>query len=191
MTKISDMKINSQTLLADLAGRTKEIISKAESLRAESDEVLNYKSGLKEWSILECLEHLNLYGRFYLPEIHKQIHQTNSKQEADFRSGWLGAYFANSMLPKEKFNSMKTFKSMNPLNSKLDRSVIDDFINQQIQMLELLNKAGTVSLNKTKTAISITKWIRLKLGDTLCIVIYHNQRHIKQAERVLALARII
>lgn len=182
------MKMKSEALLRDLMERTRQIIDKAESLKAESNEVLNYKINLEEWSILECLEHLNWYGRFYLPEISKRIHQTSSRQEPDFKSGWLGEYFAKSMLPKEKLNTMKTFKSMNPINNQLDRTVIDVFIHQQNQMLELLAKAEKVSLNKTKTAISITKWIQLKLGDAFRVVIYHNQRHVKQVERVLNVA---
>ena len=45
---------------------------------------------------------------------------------------------------------MKTFKDKNPLNNKLDRKVIDEFINQQIKTIDLLNKSKTVSLNKNK-----------------------------------------
>jgi hypothetical protein len=48
----------------------------------------------------------------------------------------------------------------------------------------LLDKAKNVSLGKTKTGISISKLIKLKLGDTFRFVIYHNIRHIEQAKRV-------
>jgi hypothetical protein len=185
------MNIKSEDLIKDLIASTQLIIDKAESLKAESDTVLNFRTNPKAWSILECLEHLNRYGRFYLPEITGQIQKTSSEQERYFKSGWLGDYFAKSMIPKEKLNTMKTFKSMNPINSTLDKAVIDDFINQQIEMLELLNSAKEVSLAKTKTAISISKGIRLKLGDTFRFVIYHNQRHVAQAERVLDAARDI
>lgn len=41
-----------------------------------------------------------------------------------------------------------------------------------------------IDLNKTKTAISISKWFKLKLGDTFKVVIYHNERHIAQARKV-------
>lgn len=179
------MKIKSDELIEDLIERTRQNINKAEILKSKTDAALNHKPAVDSWSALECLEHLNLYGRFYLPEIAKQISEAPSQKETYFKSGWLGNYFANSLLPNGKLNKMKTFKSMNPLNSKLDRTVINDFLNQQTQMLELLDKAQNVNLNKTKTAISISSWIKLKLGDTLRVVIYHNQRHIKQAEKVL------
>lgn len=79
---------------------------------------------------------------------------------------------------------MKTFQNMNPLNSKLDKKVIDEFINQQESLLRLLEESRKVSLNKTRTAISISKLIKLKLGDTFRFVIYHNQRHMVQAQRI-------
>lgn len=179
------MKIKSDELIQDLIERTRQNIAKAEILKSKTDTALNHKVTLDSWSALECLDHLNRYGRFYLPEISKQINETLSRKEAYFKSGILGNYFANSLLPKDKLNKMKTFKSMNPLNSKLDRTVINDFLDQQNQILELLDKALNVSLNKTKTGISISKWIKLKLGDTFRVVIYHNQRHIKQAEKAL------
>ncbi len=80
---------------------------------------------------------------------------------------------------------MKTFKNMNPLNSQLDKKVIQEFITQQTEMLRLLDEARKISLNKTKTSITLSKAIKLKLGDTFRFVIHHNQRHLLQAERVL------
>jgi len=47
-----------------------------------------------------------------------------------------------------------------------------------------LDVCAKVDIGKTKTAISISKWIKLKLGDTLRVVIYHNQRHMAQAKRI-------
>lgn len=178
------MKIQTEALLVDLANRTKQLIQEAELLKDKSEEALNYKQHAESWSVLECLEHLNLYGRFYLPEIKKRIQEGKGKQESVFKSGWLGNYFANSMLPKEKLNKMKTFKNMNPLNSQLDKQVIDEFLNQQTELLQLLEESRKISLNKTKTSISISKLLKLKLGDTFRFVIYHNQRHMAQAQRI-------
>ncbi|TSJ45021.1 DinB family protein [Fluviicola chungangensis] len=178
------MKIQTEVLLVDLMNRTKQLIEEAEILKGKKEEQLNCKPHAESWSALECLEHLNLYGRFYLPEIDKCIRGGKGKHEPVFKSGWLGNYFANSMLPKEKLNKMKTFKNMNPLNSQLDKRVIDEFLDQQKELLRLLEESRKISLNKTRTAISISKLIKLKLGDTFRFVIYHNQRHMVQARRI-------
>ncbi len=180
------MKITNTALIEDLIARTKENLNQAERFNHLSVEVLNWKENAEKWSILECLEHLNRYGDFYLPEIDRQIKK--DKRLADkqlFRSGWLGNYFAESMLPKEKLNTMKTFKSMNPAGSNLNKTVLSNFIQQQKTMLDLLDRARPINLTKTKTGITISKLIRLRLGDTFRVVIYHNERHMLQAFKVL------
>lgn len=180
------MKISTSELINDLIARTKNVINEAERFSQLSLEQLNWQPAPKKWSILECIEHLNRYGDFYLPEIERQIQHAKKTNEATtFKSGWLGNYFANSMLPKEKLNKMNTFKSMNPTGSQLDLSHLQKFISQQKQLLHFLHQARQVDLVKTKTAISISKWIKLRLGDTFRVVIYHNQRHMVQANRNL------
>ncbi|WP_175622196.1 DinB family protein [Chryseobacterium schmidteae] len=179
------MKIPTLQLIDELKKITEENIQFAENLLNQPDEKLNFRLSENSWSILECLEHLNRYGNFYIPEIRKKIENSDTKPTEIFNSGILGNYFAKSMLPKEKLNTMKTFKSMNPIHSKLDKSVLNEFIAQQKQMIHLLSEARNIDLNKVKTSISISNLIKLKLGDTFRFVIYHNLRHIEQAKRNL------
>ncbi|WP_461442386.1 hypothetical protein [Maribacter sp.] len=80
---------------------------------------------------------------------------------------------------------MKTFKNKKPIGSGLDKRTIERFVHQQEQLLNLLDKSKEIDLNKPKTAISISKWIKLKLGDTLRVVVYYNERHIVQANKIL------
>ena len=181
------MKLSAKSLIEDLIERTKGVINEAERFNQLPVEELNWKPTAEKWSALECLEHLNRYGDFYIPEIQKRIDQASKiNEDSIFKSGILGNYFANSMLPKEQLNKMNTFKSMNPVGSKLDISTLQKFIRQQKQILDLLNQARQVDLTKTKTGISISNWIKLRLGDTFRVVIYHNQRHMVQANNVLA-----
>lgn len=179
------MKIESEKLIQDLIEITQKNINQVEQLNTISIKKLNWKSDSDSWSILECLEHLNLYGDFYIPEIDKKIESSKIPAVENFKSGFLGNYFANSMLPKEKLNKMKTFKDKDPIGSALDSRTIERFLSQQQQLLKLLDKSRKVNLNKTKTAISISTWITLKLGDTFRVVIYHNQRHLVQVNRIL------
>src|SRR5690606_31410629 len=125
-----------------------------------------------------------LYGDFYLPQIENKILNSNTKPEIEFESGFLGNYFAKSMLPKEKLNKMKTFKDKNPLNAALDKTVIDKFMNQQIKLLELLTQSRNVSLSKVKINTSISSLIKLKLGDTFQFYINHIIRHLKQIDKI-------
>jgi len=179
------MKIKTNTLIEDLTERTKQNLLEVQEFQKLSIEQLNWKSNPDSWSILECIEHLNLYSQFYIPEIELKIQDSKSKHEATFKSGMLGNYFSKAMLLREKLNKMKTFKDKNPVGSKLEPSVLENFIDFQKKTLDLLNQSNKVSLNKTKTNITISSWLKLKLGDTFRVVIYHNHRHIVQAENVL------
>ncbi len=179
------MKMNTQQLIDELKSITQDNLNFAEKLLNQPDEKLNFRFSEKSWSILECLEHLNLYGKFYLPEIRKSIQNSDTTFTEIFSSGMLGNYFAKSMLPKQKLNKMKTFRNMNPIHSNLDKKVLNEFIAQQKQMTQLLNDAENVNLNIIKTGISISSFIRLKLGDTFRFVIYHNLRHVEQAKKLL------
>jgi len=175
------MKTVSEHLIADLIERTRQNLNDAEKLILLPFETLNRRADELSWSALECIEHLNRYSNFYLREIENCLNNAKGKEHETFESGMLGNYFANSMLPKPGFNKMKTFKDKNPLGSETDTSVIQGFIYRQYKMLELLDRARNVSLQKNKVGITITSLLRLRLGDTFRFVIYHNQRHIVQA----------
>jgi hypothetical protein len=182
--------MNAALLIQDLVKLTQENRREALAFKDLSDEVLNFKQDAETWSVLECIEHLNRYGDFYIPEISKRLNKSKYPKSTNFKTGWLGNYFAKSMLPKEKLNKIKTFGSMNPNNSTLDRGVLDKFIRQQDALIDLLEQAKITNLTKIKTAISISKWIKLRLGDTFRVVINHNLRHIVQAKRCVEQVRI-
>ena len=173
-------------LIADLKSRTSNLIAEAEAFKKLSTEQLNAKPSPSSWSVLECIEHLNLYGDFYLPEIEGRILSSQKiKDDPSFKSGWFGEKTVQDMLPENgAVKKMNTFKNKNPLNSNLTVASIDRFIKQQEGMLRLLDLSSSVRLEKVKTKITLPL-IKFKLGTTFRFVIYHNQRHIWQANNVL------
>jgi len=72
------MKIITIELITELIEKTKFNINKAEEFRKLTEKELNYKEPIDNWSILECIEHLNIYGDFYNPEIKERIEKTYS-----------------------------------------------------------------------------------------------------------------
>jgi hypothetical protein len=180
------MQINKKQLLEDLLNRTEVATNTVKQFKGLSTEQLNFRASDQEWSILECIEHLNLYGDFYLPEIEKQIlAQSKTLKSKIFKSGLIGNYFANLMqVNNGKVRKMKSPKDKNPVNSRLNIVTIDRFLKQQEMLKSLLQQARYVDLTKTKTAISLTPLIRLRLGDTFRFFVYHIERHIWQASKV-------
>ncbi len=177
------MQKERKELLQELSQQVAAAVNTVNGFKSLTEEQLNFKKSVESWSILECLEHLNLYGDFYLKEIEKQILAAPKNEKAkSFKSGWLGNYFANSMLPKNgKVNKMKTFKKMDPANSNLPLTTIDRFLKQQEHLQTLLKLAETVDLTKTTTGITLTSLLRFRLGDTFRFFINHIERHVLQA----------
>jgi len=174
-----------EDLIQSLIEQSRQILNKVEKLNPIDLQTLRSRESADSWSVLECLEHLNLYGNFYLPQIETAIKNAKPSNDMEFKSGILGNYFAQSMLPKEKLNKMKTFKDKNPINTNLDKSVIDTCIHQQLKLIDLLHQSRNVSLHHVRISTSISSLIKLKLGDTLQFIINHNIRHLKQIERIL------
>lgn len=174
-------------LLAALRQRTEENLALAETYQSLTTNQLTQRPDEGGWSVLECLDHLNHYAAYYLPEIQRAISASRHPAVATFTSSLLGNYFANGMKPGPKMRKIKTFSSADPVNfsNPTDRTALAIFLRDQKEILRLLDQAATVNLTKTKTGISITNWIKLRLGDTLRVVVYHNWRHLEQAQRVL------
>lgn len=179
-------KMDKQELVEELLQKTRSIKLDATTYLKLNLDDLRWRQGANEWNVLECLEHLNRYGAFYLPEIKRKIEAFSGTNPSDqFKPGILGNYFVSLIQPKETLNKMTTTKSMNPLNSSLDQSTIRQFIDQQQLLLTLLEKARTVDLNRIRTSVSISRFIKIRLGDTLRFVVEHNLRHITQANHLL------
>lgn len=171
--------------IQDCVQKTNNFILQVEVMRSKGMEALQWKRNSETWSVLECLEHLNLYGEYYLPKIKEAIDASSTKAQAHVRSGWLGNYFAESMLPKEGGKKMKTFNDKNPIYGSTDIQVIDRFLQQQQTMLRLLHASEHVNMNKIRIPVSISPWIRLKLCDVFRFTINHSIRHLHQINCIL------
>ncbi|WET67653.1 DinB family protein [Sphingobacterium sp.] len=181
------MKYKSLELLDQLVKQVQEHISFVNSLEALSQETFHKRAHEGSWNILECIQHLNLYGSFYLPEITKKISESNLGYNVDFKSGFLGNYFANSILPNDKEKKMKTFRKMDPRNLMQSAEPIPVFLEQQNRLLHLLDKARSKDLTKIRIRLSFSNWIQLRLGDIFRFIIHHNTRHIVQIKNILSL----
>lgn len=180
------MELIVKDLLEELRLKSAGHLDQAENYKRLSEKVLNTRLNEDSWSVLECLEHLNLYGDFYLDELERCILKSNSTPQRMFKSTWFANRTVLSMLPKEgeKLNKMKAFKNKTPNKSRLSLTILDRFIKQQHRLINLLNKAEQVNLTKVKTRITLPV-LKFRLGDTFRFVIYHNERHMIQAENVV------
>jgi DinB superfamily len=185
------MKTDANLLIEELQAITESACNSVRSFKQYSNKQLNFKTGISDWSALECIEHLNLYGDYYLPEITRRIGEQRLAPSSDvFKSGLIGNYLAGLMKAENgKIKKLKSPKDKSPDGSLLTMAAADRFLEQQELLKSLLVQARGIDLTRTKVAISLTRFIKLRLGDTLRFVVYHIERHIRQAERMLKQAK--
>ncbi len=180
------MQKKANELINELIALSEQNSNRVRILKTKSLSELNYKASAEKWSVLQCLDHLNNYGDYYLPAIAKQLESAvSTPSDFAFQSGFLGNYFANLMQVNEgKIKKMKSPKDKLPSASDLTMTTLDRFLKQQDRLLELLKQARNKDLVKTKVSTSLHKLIRLRLGDTFRFFVNHIERHIWQAEEI-------
>lgn len=151
----------------------------------------NWRKDADSWSLNEVFAHLNEFSAYYHPAFTSKISRTRFTEPKDIfissplgRSAWKSMKLGNAQNIKRKFKSPRAY---NPTyNTELVSGAdIEKFQNSQIELLEIIDKAATVNMRKVKIPISISKIVRLKLGDALLYVVYHNERHMQQALTIL------
>lgn len=184
------MSVPVRVLTQYLLDKTDQVLSSAMAFQALTFEQLCQHPQKNSWSIAECLQHLNLYGDYYLPQISAAFIDENKWQSLDttFKSGWLGDYLANQVLPQEgkKLVKMRSPDHMKPKLSTIHEDIVTQFIEQQKNYKEIILRVDKYNLNKRAIRLSIMPIMRVNIGDILRFCVHHNIRHIEQAQRAYA-----
>jgi hypothetical protein len=146
-----------------------------------------WKSEPNEWNINEIFAHVNEYNSYYHTTFTDKLKNTRYTDSKEIfissplgRSAWKSMKLGNAKNIKRKF---KAIRATNPIFSKnlVTGNDIELFLEKQTELLTIIRNAAHVNLRKVKIPISISKIIRLRLGDALLFLVYHNERHIQQA----------
>lgn len=181
-------KFKTEDLINELNGDVHKIIASAEQMKGADKPKLVYQCSKRDWSVVQIIEHLNAYNRFYLPHIERAMAERNDTRNAWFNSGIWGDYFTKSMKPTNVFevkNKMKAMKSYSFPNSLNVDAVFNEFFQHQQKMIELLNASKERDLNAVKIPVTLSKMIKFKLGDTFRFLVAHEQRHMVQARNTI------
>lgn len=180
---------NSKKLLDTLENGVKETIKSATYLQSLNTATLGLCPAKGKWSVLQVVYHLNSYNEYYLPNIERAMLKGKKiAPEASFKPGLLGNYFANMMLLGKDGKVTKAIKAPKdhaPAEGYKDIAALAEFIQGQRHLLELINEARGVNMTQTTVPISISKFIKIRLGDTFRFLIAHQQRHFVQITNTL------
>jgi hypothetical protein len=158
-------------------------------LRPLTSEQLNRRPGYDKWSAAQCLEHLNLVGGYYLPNLKSRLRlaqASGSTAGAQVRSGWLGRYFTATTKDRNGLgdNLLRRPKQYAPTGTRLTGTVVESFNRQLDELLRLLLLARQVDAGTVRIPNPLYPWLRLRLTDVFEALVLHIQRYVKQAEQV-------
>lgn len=157
-----------------------------------SEEQLKWRPIESAWNINEIFAHLNQYAVYYHQAFKRKIGKTKFTKTSDiFISSPLGKSAWKSMKLGNAQNVKRKFKAPKGYNPRFDKDLVTgqdlQHFERNLQDLhQIIEAAEKVNLRRVKVPISISKMIRLRLGDALLFVVYHNERHVQQALNVVS-----
>ena len=150
-------------------------------------DLLSMQPAVDHWSVLQCIEHLNIADEHYLHQFDLKLNKAEHSTIETFKPGFLGKKLTTMMKPTDEGkipSPMKTIAKFRPdIDVKYD--TIDKFLTDQDKIVEYLLKAKTLDLNKNKIPSALGSFITFKLGDAFRFLIAHNQRHVQQMRNIL------
>jgi len=177
-----------QNWLSRIDEITRTVHNNFGSLSAED---LNWQPSVDAWSIAQNLDHLIIINETYFPLLDGLKDGTYNPPFIG-RIGFLVNFFGKTILKAAKPDTkslMKTFAIWEPHASEIGTSIIDRFaehqekLKKQIQTSDILIEKGAVLASPAR------KNIVYKVEIAFEIIVSHEERHLLQAQKVLAMLK--
>lgn len=177
------MEIYTDTLSEDFY----KIIERANNIKKRLDEVsFNKQPDNFSWSAGQLLGHLNSTADQYLVEMRSVLKNSeeNSPTGKWITIGMFMSLFVK-MLDENSTRKLKAPKKFIPGEIKDLREEFERFFLYQKQFLEIVEVKERKNFNRIKMYSPVISMLRMTLGAGLVINIFHQNRHLKQAENIL------
>lgn len=173
-----------QAQLQGLAEQIRSVEREARALTTGLSEAqLWQRPGETSWSIGECLAHLNIVGVSYLNKLEPALagaRARNLNGNGPFRFGLIGGVFVRIMEPPPRHR----VNAPNMFAPTPQPGVSEAFGALQVSLLELIDHADGLDLNRVKITSPVTDLLKLSAYEALSAVLAHERRHLWQAARV-------
>lgn len=139
------------------------------------------------WSMAECVAHLNLTGRAYLPLLRSALaegHRLGRSSSAQYRRDPIGWFLWWMMRPPVR-QRVKTTAPFVPTAGQPIGELVGDFSRLQADQVGCVREADGLPLGRLRIVSPFDSRIRYNLYSCLTILPAHQHRHLWQAEQVL------
>lgn len=170
--------------LRELEGEFREIGRRARTVaEGLSHEQVNWRPGSGQWSIAECLGHLNIMGSEALSSIDAGIHEARSRQwysPGPFRLGFFANNLVRTTEPPARWKRNASHRFVPPSDQPVG-VVGPAIIDLQEQFIVRLRLANGLNLARIKVAAPGRPILRLNLYELFVFLAAHERRHLEQA----------
>jgi len=175
-------------LITELLDRTELIKASSQTFLRLSDDQLHYRPGPGKWSIAEIFGHLNICQGQYIRTMLSHITLAPDLPSDRYKSSWVGDWIYEKVMPRADGTvfKLRSTKAWSVNGESLDaRGALESFQRKCDALDDILRHAATKNLQRIKIPFYFSRVFRLRLGDTLRILVAHNERHLLQAQRVM------
>lgn len=146
---------------------------------------LNWKPSPERWSVAQCFDHLLTSNKGYFPVIDNVLagYKRTFWQSMPVLPGLMGKLLVKSMDPAST-RKVKAPKRFQPTQSDISGSVINDFVDQQKQIVDKMKATEHLDLEKIVITSPVAGAVIYSLMDAYRLIVVHEQRHLQQAKRV-------
>lgn len=172
-----------------LLAALRETTRRAETLFAgKSTQQLSGCPDGKGWSATQCLAHLNLTNRAYLPLIDaslKEMKRQNLLGDGPFRMTW-NARLLNWWLEPPSRLRLPTAPFAEPAGQLIPGQVLGEFGEVNELIAHQLDASRGFALDRVKMASPFAKNMQYNVYSAFVLIPAHNRRHLWQATRTLS-----
>jgi hypothetical protein len=172
--------------LRDYYEQIENIVEDAQELTAPLDDAqFNWRPSRNQWSISECLAHLNVTAGLDLPVLSEAIDRSRVAGltgAGPFRYSAFSRWFVGFMDAPPKFR-VRAPKVYLPSEGLAKDRVVPEFLSRHQRVLELVTKANGLDLARIKVP-SPAGPIQFGLGQRFALLAAHDRRHLWQAWQV-------
>jgi hypothetical protein len=157
-----------------------------------SDEQWMSAADPTRWSAAQCVGHLNLTSRAFIPIIREALEKCRSldgKPPARYRLDFMGWIIWQASGPTRGFGRVRTTAAFVPLGDLSTAEVLGEFAKLQQEQIKCVRDADGLPLAKVKVASPFNTRIHYSVYSALSILPRHQHRHIRQAEGAAKAAR--
>jgi len=181
---VSDNQPQIDTLRTEL-GETSSRAAKLWSKYALAQ--LLRKPGEKKWSAAECVEHLNITNRAYLPRIEVAMRELEAKKTVPSVPMVMNfnAKLLRWWLEPPSRLKLPTTAAFQPPAVASAGEVLQAFQELNARIDEQLNRANGLALDKAMISSPFAETMKYNVYSAFVLIVAHNRRHLWQAANTL------